>query len=782
LNNLLRFIKCSEELRETAGPSAKSRVVIVGSFNAGKSTLLNNLLGEEVSPVGTTPTTPCLIHFEYGGTFGAGYTGFREKRVFHRREDLRSFLAQLRSGGRVDIEIPAPLLKKCRLVDTPGIDSPGGDAGRPALEAAAGADKVIYLFHQRGIEEQNRLFLHRLAALWKNKNLNDLSFWLNCNLGRSDGTSLETTGAALREIFLSQVRLNTVNTSRRESVEGLRLFLELELARENLVNLSGYLKELDSELPRRMKKAAGIKDDGAFLSEFWGVRETARLILESKRLLHSLPSVVRELEEHFSLMNAANLGVTLPGPGGRPYSPGTIWGGEIRKNLLDLIYRLLNDKRLEGFVEREKLGDLSRRIAGESFTVMAAGGFSTGKSTFFNALLKEEILPVADGPATTCVTRLSHGHGKTATVHLPLQVTLQIYGNTGGRAGLRREEVAALERWLGDPIADIARLEACVDGRFMPVDRPELLNMLNRARELFAAGFFKKTGLNSVRHAAFRLISFKRLRGNRMPEKVRVTFKNSGRIDFDFARPGGIKDFQRAVGPDNAFRIETVEVRHPAGFLKLADFVDTPGLDWLQKHHLAKTAGYIRQADICLVFLNARHILNNLDGDYFQNLLRLRTAGDPGRDGIAGIDKDKFFYLINFADVLTAAQRETVHNFVRKSLAPPANPWSHTFTGPGIFMISSLQGLAGSGGGLDVFLKNLEESILKRRGRNFHLAKVNELFSLLDRASRKAGGETFLAGQSSVQREMELRQAQEVLREARRKLKGIRSATYNTGR
>jgi len=261
VNEIARLIKISEELKEAAGPAARPCVAILGSCNAGKSTLLNRLLEDDVSPVGILPTTSCLLHFDYGSTFKATFTGLREKKTFQRREQLHSFLTQLKSpGGRVDVQLPSPLLKKCRLVDTPGIDSGDGDPGAPAEEAAAAADKIIYLFHQRGMEEQNRLFLHRLAAIWKKRNPNGLSFWLNCNLGKCDGTSLEATGKALAEIFPGMVRLHAINTARPEDVSVLRLFLEAELARDVFRQAYSNLKKLDAGLPRILKKAAVMKD------------------------------------------------------------------------------------------------------------------------------------------------------------------------------------------------------------------------------------------------------------------------------------------------------------------------------------------------------------------------------------------------------------------------------------------------------------------------------------------------------------------------------------------
>src|SRR6267142_1351378 len=40
-------------------------LVVVGEFNHGKTTFVNALLGENVLPVGVTPTTAVIHHLEY---------------------------------------------------------------------------------------------------------------------------------------------------------------------------------------------------------------------------------------------------------------------------------------------------------------------------------------------------------------------------------------------------------------------------------------------------------------------------------------------------------------------------------------------------------------------------------------------------------------------------------------------------------------------------------------------------------------------------------------------
>lgn len=116
------------------------------------------------------------------------------------------------------------------------------------------------------------------------------------------------------------------------------------------------------------------------------------------------------------------------------------------------------------------------------------GNFSTGKSTFINALLKDNLLPAADGPTTPVVTRISHGSTKTATVHIPLQTTLQVYEQIGGKAVLNKAVLEVFERLSVGDGSDIALLEAFIGGNFKIVGRQKIAPLLKETRELFSAG------------------------------------------------------------------------------------------------------------------------------------------------------------------------------------------------------------------------------------------------------------------------------------------------------
>jgi hypothetical protein len=774
LSQVNRFIQRVDDLYDLLDQTAKPCVAVLGSFNSGKSTLVNGLLGAEVSPVGVVPTTNCLIAFDYGQTFKASYTGAGQNLSFGHMDQLRSFLISglKNSSGRVFIEHPAPLLKKCRLVDTPGIDG-SPEAGLIALQAATEADHVIYLFHQRGIEDLNRLFLYRLSDIWKKKDLNKLSFWLNCNHGLCDGSSFDTTRAVLREIFLSPVRCNTINTRDPAGVETVNQLLQVELARDACRQASSHLKKLDQELPGRILKVARLKEDSAFLSEFWRVQETSRFILETKKILHSLPAVAGELEHNLTAANLANLGAGQIRPGGRVYRPQKTGITESRNKLLALTAGLLAEKTIEGLINLTAVDNIAREIEAERFTIAALGGFSTGKTTFFNALLKEDLLPAADGPTTTAVTRITYGPNKKATVHLPLQITLSICEQVGEKVGIYREQLQALERWLAPGTDIVASVECSTRGSFQLIDRQELLKRLQHMKEHFAAGAFARTAANSRLPGVFKLISRKAYQRNPFPGQVRVTFKEARSVKFDLSEQSGREQFREALGPKNAFRMEQVVVEHPSEFLRHADFLDTPGLDWIQKHHHQKTAYSIRHSDAYLVFLNGKHILNQMDRQNLQALFLPGTGA--GLQNLTDREREKYYFVINFADILNPAEQEAVCNFVRRNLGVPYGKYTPASGAPNIFLISALKALSGAGvNNIGTLLKALEEGLLKHRAKDFYLDKIAALLGVLDEASLRAS-KAYLERNTSGSMKVKLRKARETLRQYRKRLKEIRS-------
>jgi hypothetical protein len=136
------------------------RVALVGRVKAGKSTLLNALLGERLAPTDAGECTRVVTLYRHGAVPRVVLrqtTGARRVLPVHRAEGA----LQLDLGGvpppevdRLEVDWPTPGLAVATFVDTPGISSLSAEvSGRTTafLEAGQelpGADAVVFLTRQ----------------------------------------------------------------------------------------------------------------------------------------------------------------------------------------------------------------------------------------------------------------------------------------------------------------------------------------------------------------------------------------------------------------------------------------------------------------------------------------------------------------------------------------------------------------------------------------------------------------------------------------------------------
>lgn len=145
------------------GPLGRERsvVVVVGAFKAGKSSLVNALLGEAVAPVDVLRCTSLLTRYRHGAT-----PRFSERRdgrsLLKTQADFRACVA-----GKVEsdpssvweVELPdANLPAMTDLFDTPGLNEDSARAAL-ALRAANEADLVLVVVRasQAGSSEELEL-------------------------------------------------------------------------------------------------------------------------------------------------------------------------------------------------------------------------------------------------------------------------------------------------------------------------------------------------------------------------------------------------------------------------------------------------------------------------------------------------------------------------------------------------------------------------------------------------------------------------------------------------
>jgi len=133
------------------------RLALAGMVKAGKSTLLNAMLGEQIAPTDAGECTKVVTWYRYSMTptitlhLRTGET----RRMPVRRDDGRLVLdlgdTAAEDVSWIDVGWPLDALKSVILIDTPGIASLSASTSARAAtflapeESASGADAVVYL-------------------------------------------------------------------------------------------------------------------------------------------------------------------------------------------------------------------------------------------------------------------------------------------------------------------------------------------------------------------------------------------------------------------------------------------------------------------------------------------------------------------------------------------------------------------------------------------------------------------------------------------------------------
>ncbi|MFV0318945.1 MAG: dynamin family protein [Microbacterium sp.] len=133
------------------------RLAIAGMVKAGKSTLLNALLGEQIAPTDAGECTRVVTWYRYAQvpTVTMHLTSGEERRMRVRRRDDRLVFdlgdTPAEDVAFLDVGWPISALRSVILIDTPGIASLSADTSARAAgflapaDSATAADAVIYL-------------------------------------------------------------------------------------------------------------------------------------------------------------------------------------------------------------------------------------------------------------------------------------------------------------------------------------------------------------------------------------------------------------------------------------------------------------------------------------------------------------------------------------------------------------------------------------------------------------------------------------------------------------
>jgi len=164
----------AEKVRQLAGKLANEEFTIAfcGHFSAGKSKMINRLVGENLLPSSPIPTSANLVKVKAGEEYVKVFFKNEKPRLYLPPYDYKMVKNYCKDGDQIqEIELShadSKLPEKTVVMDTPGIDS-ADDAHRIATESAIHlADLIFYVMDYNHVQSAlNFMFTKELMEAGK---------------------------------------------------------------------------------------------------------------------------------------------------------------------------------------------------------------------------------------------------------------------------------------------------------------------------------------------------------------------------------------------------------------------------------------------------------------------------------------------------------------------------------------------------------------------------------------------------------------------------------------
>lgn len=256
----------------------------------------------------------------------------------------------------------------------------------------------------------------------------------------------------------------------------------------------------------------------------------------------------------------------------------------------------------------------AQRLTKQDFTIALFGAFSAGKSSFSNALLGTNVLPVSPNPTTATITKIrpitkQHSH---ETAEVKLKTSKQLL-----------EDIQQSFNKIG---LDVLTLDQAF----------ETANDISHSN-----------GEGQQVHKAF-IQAF---------HMGYPTYKNSLGTSIHVGRD----EFELFVAKEErSCFVDEIDFFFDCELTRMGvTLVDTPGADSINARHTGVAFDYIRNADAILFITYYNHAFARADREFLIQLGRVKDA----------FELDKMFFVVNAIDLATNdAEAEEVKNYVKSEL------------------------------------------------------------------------------------------------------------------
>ncbi|WP_159457768.1 dynamin family protein [Virgibacillus dakarensis] len=246
------------------------------------------------------------------------------------------------------------------------------------------------------------------------------------------------------------------------------------------------------------------------------------------------------------------------------------------------------------------IADLTRKrqqLLERSYTIALFGAFSAGKSSFANALIGENVLPVSPNPTTAAINRIcpvteGHPHG-TVVVHMKTEDTLYA-------------DLFAITKHFSPAAADFTDLIQWVN-----TNNIQQSSELKQMHQSYLQAML--TGYQESKDA--------------IGDQLVITMD-------------GFQDY--VSDETKACFVEAIDLYFDCELTRKGiTLVDTPGADSVNSRHTNVAFDYIKYADAVFFVTYYNHALSRADKDFLMQLGRVKDA----------FQLDKMFFIVNACDL-----------------------------------------------------------------------------------------------------------------------------------
>ncbi|UTR14770.1 dynamin family protein [Salipaludibacillus sp. LMS25] len=282
--------------------------------------------------------------------------------------------------------------------------------------------------------------------------------------------------------------------------------------------------------------------------------------------------------------------------------------------------------------ERQQLLNRIERYANQTFIISLFGAFSAGKSSFANALLGDNIMPVSPHPTTATINTVKaptqlHGHG-TAVVSFKTEALL-------------KDDISSVAKSLGLHVT-LATLK-----KWQAPKTPELFH-------------WQKSGISYL------------ITVQKALTDSTWTLGSVHTVALD-----QLEHF--TVNEEVACLVDQVDIYYDCKLTRQGVvIVDTPGINSIHSRHTKVAFQHMKQSDAIFYLTYYHHAFSKTDRYFLQQMAGINDS----------FNTNKLYFIINAADLATnEKESKTVTNHVKDALKREG------IHDPRLFSVSSKDGL-----------------------------------------------------------------------------------------